>query len=95
MGMTPAGFCQKFQSTRPVWGATPQCPKLPDKLLISIHTPRVGRDPVVLQRHRQPLRISIHTPRVGRDALVLTATAALPVFQSTRPVWGATCLPNT
>ena len=78
---------------------------------ISIHAPRVGRD--------QPLRdpvvvggISIHAPRVGRDrtwfpppwfpgnfnprapcgARLLRSTAMrrISVFQSTRPVWGAT-----
>ena len=33
-----------FQSTRPVWGVTGCFPCLPLFLLISIHTPRVGRD---------------------------------------------------
>ena len=35
---------QKFQSTRPVWGATKEsCPPIPYNK-ISIHAPRVGRD---------------------------------------------------
>ena len=55
-----------FQSTRPAWGATPPGLEPGDVGRISIHAPRVGRDP------RQPaaradIRISIHAPRVGRD----------------------------
>ena len=34
----------RFQSTRPVWGATRLCMFLFDGLCISIHAPRVGRD---------------------------------------------------
>ena len=34
----------KFQSTRPVWGATPIRGGLPGTVRISIHAPRVGRD---------------------------------------------------
>ena len=41
--------------------------KLLDRNVISIHTPRVGRDLNTLQRVIRPLHISIHTPRVGRD----------------------------
>ncbi len=56
---------------------------------ISIHAPRVGRDnvPVVI---RHILRISIHAPRVGRDNNGRTAVYMPMIFQSTRPVWGAT-----
>ena len=35
---------RKFQSTRPVWGATFIASLSPDFLAISIHAPRVGRD---------------------------------------------------
>ena len=34
--------------------------------------------------------ISIHAPRVGRDACDTPLTLHLALFQSTRPVWGAT-----
>ena len=34
----------QFQSTRPVWGATPACHGKPVGADISIHAPRVGRD---------------------------------------------------
>ena len=59
-----------FQSTRPVWGATG---KVRLKLLtprISIHAPRVGRDPAPDHAGGLGERISIHAPRVGRDQSV-------------------------
>ena len=36
-----------FQSTLPVWGETTRYPYGEPKLQISIHSPRVGRDPIV------------------------------------------------
>ena len=55
-----------FQSTRPVWGATELTgrPDLPEH--VSIHAPRVGRDPGELTV-QITLSVSIHAPRVGRD----------------------------
>ena len=57
---------------------------------ISIHAPRVGSD--------QPengggngSRISIHAPRVGSDGRRSAEIEAGGIFQSTLPVWGATC----
>ena len=147
-----------FQSTRPVWGATHVFRAIIDILSISIHAPRVGRDPVYAVHSaaitafqstrpvwgatmrdtrygrivddfnpRAPCGarrgshfltdkraiISIHAPRVGRDALMRAIRAKLSfyfnprapcgarrsmtvkksspfLFQSTRPVWGAT-----
>ena len=60
---------QKFQSTRPVWGAT--FLRLQDiaRALISIHAPRVGRDVRPRLAHTVAERISIHAPRVGRDCV--------------------------
>ncbi len=55
-----------FQSTPPVWGATPSfCgPRCLEQ--ISIHAPRVGGD--LWQLHAQyGFGISIHAPRVGGD----------------------------
>ena len=58
----------KFQSTRPVWGATTyqDLTALGDN--ISIHAPRVGRDPALLPSEGFTW-ISIHAPRVGRDSI--------------------------
>ena len=57
----------KFQSTRPVWGATPASRRRRRSLpRISIHAPRMGRDLCALLK-AQPQAISIHAPRMGRD----------------------------
>ena len=79
-----------FQSTRPVWGATDiKCARLM-VLPISIHAPRVGRDDEDDWPRMQAWPISIHAPRVGRDSGRLSLSLPLYLFQSTRPVWGAT-----
>ena len=58
----------KFQSTRPVWGAT-MIAKISTLFLpISIHAPRVGRDRA-RRRCDHAADISIHAPRVGRDVI--------------------------
>ena len=43
-GSVPAGVAMAFQSTRPAWGATLDAGQAVGALIISIHTPRVGRD---------------------------------------------------
>ena len=78
----------KFQSTRPVWGATMILSAAEYLDDISIHAPRVGRDQKKLGETEKQL-ISIHAPRVGRDDGI-TPTIGSNGFQSTRPVWGAT-----
>ena len=128
-------YISRFQSTRPVWGATVKTGGLRHPLQISIHAPRVGRDLVIRAaialfipfqstrpvwgatmqhgtRHFWPhdfnprapcgarpaapaedyvtRKISIHAPRVGRDNRLATANLSAQIFQSTRPVWGAT-----
>ena len=101
----------KFQSTRPVRGATRASAKYPCSDYISIHAPRAGRD-----QARYPYSlggdISIHAPRAGRDhglrhalGLGIDFNPRAPcgarhnpafrrrinqLFQSTRPVRGAT-----
>jgi len=55
-----------FQFTRPAWGATRKRVQRPQVEGVSIHAPRVGRDPVRTNRSRQ-MQVSIHAPRVGRD----------------------------
>ena len=71
-GEGPASFCVPFpqilfQSTLPVWGGTDTNRMKTDEILISIHPPRVGRDPDRPGHPRTPA-ISIHPPRVGRDS---------------------------
>ena len=104
---------RRFQSTRPVWGATPrQRPRRPCRS-VSIHAPRVGRDFVVIvvriltdirfnprapcgarRRARLPpgSAIGCFNPRAPCGARLQARLAALEakMFQSTRPVWGAT-----
>ncbi len=80
----------KFQSTRPVRGATRHVAKAHVRRVISIHAPRAGRDDGdgVADAAAQP--ISIHAPRAGRDVVELAQCLAAGQFQSTRPVRGAT-----
>ena len=78
-----------FQSTRPVWGATLKRRLLDGRTFISIHAPRVGRDPEAAAAHKDE-QISIHAPRVGRDPAHKRVLRKSGIFQSTRPVWGAT-----
>ena len=101
-----------FQSTRPVWGATPVDKIMVADVDISIHAPRVGRDLLAQEydtkngnfnprapcgARLRPIKpgelskeISIHAPRVGRDGNIVKSTGIGALFQSTRPVWGAT-----
>ena len=80
-----------FQSTRPVWGATsvPR-PEEAGSRPISIHAPRVGRD-VWLSLPSTRLT-PYFNPRAPCGARRQRHPCAVPVFlfQSTRPVWGAT-----
>ena len=61
-----ASYAVLFQSTHPVWGATPFHVSGNIRLIISIHAPRVGCDIICVQAHLNFL-ISIHAPRVGCD----------------------------
>ena len=81
---------QKFQSTLPVWGATARCYFGSIGCYISIHAPRVGSDAPRMAGGLWP-HISIHAPRVGSDAMTAQAIRPAFSFQSTLPVWGATC----
>ena len=57
----------KFQSTRPVRGATQLHRALADYVDISIHAPRAGRDRRSASSSMTASSISIHAPRAGRD----------------------------
>ncbi len=80
----------KFQSTRPVWGATRQRRVVIEVGIVSIHAPRVGRDINAPTLYLADSKVSIHAPRVGRDDASSCCLTVFAVFQSTRPVWGAT-----
>ena len=56
---------------------------------ISIHAPRAGRDHLEGNRP-EGWTISIHAPRAGRDKLTGLVQGSNIIFQSTRPVRGAT-----
>ena len=62
----PSDGKKPFQSTLPVWGATPFCQSVKWVCAISIHAPRVGSDACVCVMFWQQ-NISIHAPRVGSD----------------------------
>ena len=79
-----------FQSTRPIRGATisPRwpCCRLPN------FNPRApyGARPKQSPRMQQESMISIHAPHTGRDEWTPYGTKTMRVFQSTRPIRGAT-----
>ena len=79
---------RRFQSTLPAWGETHAVPVYHDGLLISIHSPRMGRDPFG-RVYSALSAISIHSPRMGRDLLGVY-TPHSRQFQSTLPAWGET-----
>ena len=59
--------CNKFQSTLPVRGATPELFESPDTQKISIHAPRAGSDNLQGVFLLFWIVISIHAPRAGSD----------------------------
>ena len=79
-----------FQSTRPVRGATRTAGKRETNHAISIHAPRAGRDFIDNDFKEQNEDISIHAPRAGRDKRMYGWLWDAYIFQSTRPVRGAT-----
>ena len=79
-----------FQSTRPVWGAT-----YADNTRLSTGSDFNPRAPCGARRFLPTTDlaaspISIHAPRVGRDDVSCRRRKPQLLFQSTRPVWGAT-----
>ena len=79
---TAAG--KRFQSTLPVWGETCFAPVGLHGLLISIHSPRMGRDEQ-LPAYLAAARISIHSPRMGRDGARLKIFFAAHYFNPLSP----------
>ena len=78
-----------FQSTRPIRGATERRRLVLLHDGISIHAPHTGRD-VPMCRSRPCAPISIHAPHTGRDRRPCRRGGGDAVFQSTRPIRGAT-----
>ena len=78
-----------FQSARPVKGATPAIQAEPLSGAVSIRAPREGRDDLS-EEQRTALAVSIRAPREGRDAAMTHANIGAVLFQSARPVKGAT-----
>ena len=61
-----------------------------NRLPVSIHAPRAGRDGHGLGVLAIIVGVSIHAPRAGRDTLPCDGGMLWVKFQSTRPVRGAT-----
>ena len=80
-----------FQSTRPVWGATAGGDGAADVIHVSIHAPRVGRDPNESVNGACVIGFNPRAPCGARPWSTCRA-ASWHLFQSTRPVWGATVL---
>ena len=57
----------EFQSTLPAWGETIDALPLAVCRCISIHSPRMGRDLLMMVTCGLRRGISIHSPRMGRD----------------------------
>ena len=81
-----------FQSTRPIRGATYAVALVLHVAGISIHAPHTGRDQSCWA-FPHALWISIHAPHTGRDDTVRLDGVHWEVFQSTRPIRGATWRP--
>ena len=61
------GCLLRFQSTRPAWGETQILSANNTPIIISIHSPRGGRDAAHHHGPHHAAAISTHSPRVGRD----------------------------
>ena len=79
----------RFQSTRPLRGATLSMLTELTPGRISIHAPLAGRD-AGPQGPKGDTGISIHAPLAGRDGPVQRWFTSECAFQSTRPLRGAT-----
>ena len=85
-------FPTSFQSTRPARGETNKYIYKDGRILISIHSPRTGRDLEGADRGFVNGDISIHSPRTGRDACVTKATQSRANFNPLAP-HGARLIP--
>ena len=93
-GERPVTYCQygdkrQFQSTLPVWGATPSKTASLTASRFQSTLPVWGATSWFYDGEKTA-DISIHAPRVGSDFMEAYTSASLCLFQSTLPVWGAT-----
>jgi len=72
-----------------VWGATQPTPLVLAIYNVSIHAPRVGRDWCLRQLLKRYAGFNPRAP-CGARRPKASPTCARNLFQSTRPVWGAT-----
>ena len=79
-----------FQSTRPLRGATREAAERIKRMDISIHAPLAGRDLRGFTFPAESVKISIHAPLAGRDLIFHLIWRIHSLFQSTRPLRGAT-----
>ena len=83
-------YCQTvFQSTSPVRGTTADHVAVNLDLVISIHVPRAGDDPLGSMSGTRPGYFNPRPPCGGRHVINLDG-AAVVLFQSTSPVRGTT-----
>ena len=75
---------KEFQSTLPAWGETGLPDTVDSRFLISIHSPRMGRDLHWLH-YRTARPISIHSPRMGRDVQLPSRFCTLLYFNPLSP----------
>ena len=83
--------CMKHFNPRAPCGARPPGTRTRERNdMISIHAPRAGRDSRPALPGGVVRAISIHAPRAGRDFDASSSKRIAYLFQSTRPVRGAT-----
>ena len=80
---------KRFQSTLPAWGETAAAAELTEKVVISIHSPRMGRDLRILRTKRPGHHFNPLSPH-GERLTEATRRAMAEGFQSTLPAWGET-----
>ena len=60
------------------------------EVLISIHAPRMGRDPKRVPANSMEAGFQSTRPAWGATSVALQNNTVRKIFQSTRPAWGAT-----
>ena len=84
----------RFQSTRPIRGATRLSPNIIRKYLVFQSTRPIRGATFLPMPYNKDRLISIHAPHTGRDVGLSKLEVTMNRFQSTRPIRGAT-LPGT
>ena len=89
---SPGRRCRGHFNPRAPYGARQKNTPLRLTILISIHAPHTGRDVLQSGLTCCTCSISIHAPHTGRDAAIPCTPPPGVLFQSTRPIRGATAL---